>query len=137
MPKKPLVNQPTEKSVTDFIEAVKNKTRKSDAKILLQLFKEVTGKKPVMWGKSIIAYGRYNYQRKNGETHEWFNAGFSPGSKHMSIYLMYDINEEQDLLNKLGPHSTGRGCLYIKKIEDINTDILKQLISKSDRWETT
>lgn len=129
-----LVNSITDKSVPDFIEAVENQKRKADAKALLALMNEITGKEPAIWGKSIIGYGRYKYQRKNGQEFEWFNVGFNPGKAHLTVYVMYDINEEVDLLQQLGPHKTGKGCLYIKRLEDVDLDALKQLIQKSTRW---
>ncbi len=133
--KKTLANVETNKSVYDYINAIPNKRRQSDAKEILKLIQEITGKIPKIWGISIIGFGKYKYQRKNGDEFEWFNVGFSPGKSHLTIYLMYDINEEQELLSQLGPHKTGKGCLYIKKIEDINFEVLKQIIAKSDRWQ--
>ena len=88
--KKKLVNSETNKSVAEFIEAVPNQKRKADAKVLLEIMKEVTGKEPKIWGKSIIGFGKYSYQRKNGDEFEWFNVGLSPGSAHLSVYLMFD-----------------------------------------------
>jgi len=129
-----LVNTETDKDVNEFIESVKNNRRKEDAKVLLKLFNEVTDLEPKVWGMNIIAYGKYKYKRKNGEEFEWFNTGFSPGSKHMSVYLMFDIAKEQELLSRLGPHSHGRGCLYIKKVEDIDLEVLKELVTKSKSW---
>ncbi len=133
MKKKTLVNTETDKDVKAFIESVKNKKRKEDSKILLELIKKITKKEPKIWGQRIIGFGKYSYQRKNGEEYEWFNVGFSPGSKHLSVYVMFDL-EQEPLLEKLGPHTHGRGCLYIKKLEDIDIKILEQLILKSDRW---
>ena len=133
--KKTLVNTETNKSVDDFIEAIPNKIRKADSKTLLLLIKEITGKEPKIWGVSIIGFGKYKYKRKNGQEFEWFNVGFSPGKAHLTIYVMYDINEEKKLLDQLGPHKTGKGCLYIKKLEQINIKVLKTIIAKSDRWE--
>ena len=133
---KKLVNSETNKSVTDFIESVSHKIRKADSKILLSIFKDITNKEPKIWGKSIIAFGKYTYQRKNGDEFEWFNTGFSPGKSHLSIYVMYDIKEEVELLSKLGKHKTGRGCLYINKLADIDIEILKKIIEKSDRWQS-
>ena len=133
--KKTLVNTETDRDVDEFIEAVKNNRRKADAKQLLQMMKDITGKEPKIWGTGIIGFGKYKYQRKNGDEFEWFNVGFSPASAHTSVYLMYDINEEQKLLEKLGPHKTAKGCLYIKKLEDVDLKILGQMIEKSDRWQ--
>jgi len=133
--KKKLVNQETDKSVDDFIESITNKTHKSDSKELLKIIEKITGVAPKIWGVSIIGFGKYSYQRKNGDEYEWFNVGFSPGKSHLSVYVMYDINEEQELLNQLGKHRTGKGCLYIKKLADIDLKILKKLIKKSNKWK--
>lgn len=135
MAKKSLVNAETDKDVYAFVEAVPNGKRKADAKVLLDVFHEITGKEPKIWGTSIIGYGKYTYQRKNGDEFEWFNTGFSPTKAHTSIYMTYDINTETALLSKLGKHKTGRGCLYIKSLADVDMDILKQLIKKSDQWK--
>ncbi len=133
--KKKLVNSETEKSVPAFIDSVDNPVRQADARVLLDVFKEVTGKEPKIWGQKIIGYGKYSYQRKNGDEFEWFNTGFSPGKANMTVYVMYDINSEQELLKQLGPHKTGKGCLYIKKLEQVDMDILKKIIAKSDKWQ--
>jgi hypothetical protein len=131
MAKKHLVNAETDRDVDEFIESVKNAVRREDAKTIKTIISDITGNVPKIWGQSIIAYGKYKYQRKNGEEYEWFNVGFSPGSKHLTVYLMFDIEKEEQLLNKLGPHSHGRGCLYIKRLSDIDMDTLKKLITKS------
>ena len=129
-----LVNAETNKNVDEFIEAVSNKKRKEDAKRLLAFMKEITGKEPKIWGVSIIGFGKYKYQRKNGQEFEWFNVGFSPAKAHLSVYVMYDLQQEE-LLKKLGDYKVGKGCLYIKKLEDVDIDVLKEMIAKSDRWE--
>ncbi|MEM6725103.1 MAG: DUF1801 domain-containing protein, partial [Bacteroidota bacterium] len=96
--KKQLVNTETDKDVHAFIENITPKRRKEDAKVLLDLLKKITGKEPKIWGVSIIGFGKYTYQRKNGDEYEWFNVGFSPGKSRLSVYLMFDINEEVELL---------------------------------------
>ena len=98
--KKTLVNSETDKDVNEFIENIKNNVRKQDAKLLLSIMKELTGLEPKIWGVSIIGFGKYIYQRKNGEEYEWFNVGFSPGEAHLSVYVMYDLEEEQQLLDE-------------------------------------
>ena len=133
--KKKLVNSETNKNVNEFIEAVQNKKRKADAKVLLEVMKEVTGKEPKIWGTSIVGFGKYSYQRKNGDEFEWFNVGLSPGKAHLTVYVMYDIGQETELKEKLGKHSNGKGCLYIKKLEDIDMKVLKKMIKKSDKWK--
>ena len=132
--KKQLKNTETDQNVLEFISKVDNKVRQQDAMTLLNLMTELTGIEPKIWGVNIVGYGKYKYQRKNGDEFEWFNVGFSPGKKHLSIYVMYDINSIPELLEKLGPHSKGKGCLYIKRLEQINLDVLKEIILKSDRW---
>ena len=132
--RKTLANVETDRDVNEFIEAISNKTRKADSKALVEMLTSLTGKEPKIWGVSIVGFGKYSYQRKNGEEYEWFNVGFSPGKAHMTVYVMYDINEEQDLLKELGNHRTGKGCLYIKKLSDINLEALKKILAKSDRW---
>jgi len=134
MAKKTLVNSQTNKNVYDFIEGIENIKRKEDSKILLDLMKTLTKKEPKIWGKSIIGFGKYSYQRINGDEFEWFNVGFSPSKQHLSVYCMFDLEKEK-LLQNLGTFKNGRGCLYIKKLEDVNLEILKQLIIKSDRWK--
>ncbi|MDN5202794.1 DUF1801 domain-containing protein [Fulvivirgaceae bacterium BMA10] len=131
---KTLVNTETNKSVPDFMDAIANKRRQADSRELLQIIQKITGKEPKIWGVGILGFGKYKYQRKNGDEYEWFNVGFSPGKAHLTVYVMYDINEEQELLQQLGPHKTGKGCLYIKRLEDVDTDVLKKIIAKSDRW---
>lgn len=106
-----LTNAETDKNVQEFIKTINDEQQREDAKLLLDVFQELTNTEPKIWGSSIIGYGKYRYQRKNGDEYEWFNTGFAPRSKKISIYLMFDIAEEHDLLSKLGPHSHGRGCL--------------------------
>ena len=133
--KKKLANVETDKSVPDFITAITNKKRQADSQVLLETIQEITGKEPKIWGVSIVGFGKYTYQRKNGDELEWFNVGFSPAKAHLTLYVMYDINEEGELLNQLGNYRTGKGCLYIKSLADIDMDVLKKLIAKSDRWQ--
>ena len=133
MAKKTLANAETDQDVHKFLDAVTPKQRKEDGKTLVELMEQITGKPPKIWGKSIVAFGKYTYQRKNGEEYEWFNVGFSPGKSRLSLYFMFDLTEEP-LLDQLGPHDKGKGCLYLKNLDQVNMDILKEMIRKSDRW---
>lgn len=132
--KKTLVNAESSRSVEEFIAGVQNSKRKADSEVVLALMKELTAKEPKMWGKSIVGFGRYSYQRKNGDEFEWFNVGFSPAKAHLSLYFMYDLTNEP-LLEKLGKHSKGKGCLYVKNLADVDMSVLKEMILKSDKWE--
>ncbi|MBX2828558.1 MAG: DUF1801 domain-containing protein [Flavobacteriaceae bacterium] len=133
---KTLANSETDKSVQDFIAAVANKRRQEDSRKLLSIMTEITGKEPKIWGVSIVGFGKYKYQRKNGDEYEWFNVGFSPAKAHLSVYLMFDLEQEKELLGELGPHKHGRGCLYIKKLDEVNENVLRKLITKSNRWNS-
>ena len=135
MAKKKLVNSETDRDVDEFIAEVTPQYRQEDSKVLIEIMEDITGHPPKIWGVSIVGFGKYSYQRKNGDEYEWFNVGFSPGKSRLSIYLMYDINEEKELLAQLGKHSTGKGCLYLKKLADIDLEVLKEMIRKSNRWE--
>ncbi len=132
--RKKLVNTETNANVLEFLNQVENTQRREDALKLLDLMKEITGKEPKLWGKNIIGFGKYSYQRKNGDEFEWFNVGFSPGKTNLTVYVMYDINQEQHWLKQLGRHKTGKGCLYLKKLEEVNIEVLSKIIAKSDKW---
>lgn len=128
---KKLVNSVTDKNVSEFINEIDNNERKSDCKLLLKIMKTVTGKSPRIWGRNIVGFGKYTYKRKDGNEFEWFHVGFSPAKNHLSVYLMYDVNEHKELLSKLGKHKTGKGCLYLKRLHDADINILKKLILQS------
>ncbi|MBT8232658.1 MAG: DUF1801 domain-containing protein [Bacteroidia bacterium] len=132
---KKLVNVETDRDVNEFIEAIPNKKRKADSKIMIDLIKRVKDLEPKIWGVSIVGFGKYKYQRKNGDEYDWFNVGFSPGRAHITVYVMYDINDEPQLLKELGEHKTGKGCLYIKSLENVNLNVLEKIVAKSERWE--
>lgn len=135
MAKKTLVNKESDDSVLDNIENVENPIRKEDSKTLLELFKKVTRQEPKLWGGRMIGFGKFSYKRKNGDEFEWFNTGFAPNKANMTVYVIYDINKEGELLEQLGPHKTGKGCLYVKKLDDINLDALEKLIAKTGDWD--
>ena len=134
MANKTLVNIETDRDVNEFIEAISNKRRKADSKELLRIIQEITGIEPKIWGVSIVGFGKYSYQRKNGDEYEWFHVGFSPAKSHLTLYVMYDLSQEEELLTQLGPYRKGRGCLYIKKLEEVNLSALRKLIAKSNKW---
>ena len=133
-----LVNKETDKNVSEFIESIPNGSKKEDSKVLLNVMKEVTGYEPKIWGDNfIIGFGKYTYRRKGKkEEFEWFNVGFAPRKNKLSIYLTFDINQESELIQKLGKCKWGKGCLYINKLADIDINVLKQLIEKSkdNQW---
>lgn len=122
---------PTDASVDDFIAAVEDETRRNDAITLRALMEEVTGEPAVMWGDSIIGFGDFMVSYSSKRKVQWVGAGFSPRKRAMSIYLSMNLNLKGDLLANLGPHTTGVGCLYIKRLADVDLDVLRGLVSLS------
>lgn len=131
---KTLANTETDRNVDEFIAAIPNKIRRADSQQLIGIIKELTGKEPKVWGVNIVGFGKYSYKRKNGQEYEWFHVGFSPAKNHLTVYVMFDLSKAEELLDQLGDHRKGKGCLYIKRLDSINIEILKKLIAKSDRW---
>lgn len=105
--------------------------QKSDSLALLELLKSITGLPPQLWGGAIVGFGSYDYQQKGGVKGSWFLTGFAPRKQNISIYIMTGFSHYEDLLKKLGPHKTGMGCLYIKKLSDIDQTVLKEMIEAS------
>lgn len=120
--------QATAASVQDFLEAVEHPTRRADALALDQIFREVTGFKPLMWGPSIIGYGQYHYIYETGRQGDFLATGFSPRKANLSIYIMPGYGNFSEIMARLGKHKTGRSCLYVNKLADIDLDVLEELI---------
>lgn len=121
----------TTKSVPDFLNAIEDPIRREDCLTLAAIMEELTASKPKMWGDSIVGFGDYRYKYASGREGDWFLAGFSPRKQALSLYVMGYLEYYSDILEGLGKHSHGKGCLYIKKLEDIDLDVLKTLISES------
>lgn len=118
--------------VDAFLQSVENERRRDDALEMRDLMADITGEQPQMWGDAIVGYGPYLYTpASGGQAHEWFKTGFSPRKAALTLYLMDGFDGYQDLLARLGPHSTGRSCLYVKDLNKIDRDVLTELISRS------
>ena len=126
-----LKTQVNEASVEAFLETVKDEEVRKDSFEIIQMMKQITKAEPKMWGASIVGFGSYHYKGKSGREGEWMLTGFSPRKPNISLYLMAGFDSEKDLLEKLGKHKTSMGCLYIKRLDDIDKKILKQLITNS------
>ena len=126
-----LKTKPNDQSVEGFLNKVPDEKKRQDSFAILELMKQVTGDEPIMWGDSIVGFGTYKYKYASGRKGEWPITGFSPRKQNLTLYIMSGFDEYDNLLNKLGKHSTGKSCLYIKKMEDIDQDVLRELISKS------
>ena len=121
----------TDDSVIEFIEQVGSPKKREDAYRLLDLFTEATGYEAKMWGPSIIGFGAYHYVYKTGHEGDAPLAGFSPRKAKISLYFAPDDTEREALLAKFGKYTSGKACVYINKVDDIDTDILKELIRQS------
>ncbi|MCY3714602.1 MAG: DUF1801 domain-containing protein [Gemmatimonadetes bacterium] len=126
-----LKTRPTDASVEAFIDAVDHPRRREDARTLLKLMHRVTGEDPVMWGPSIVGYGRYHYRYASGQEADWPVVGFSPRKQNLSIYIMTGFEKSVELLSRLGKHKTGKSCLYINKLADVDLDVLEILVRAS------
>lgn len=123
--------KPTRVSVTAFINAVENETRRRDAKTVLAMMKKVTGEKPKMWGPSIIGFGEYHYKYESGREGDMLLVGFSPRKANMVLYVLGSIAENDPLRKKLGKYKNGRSCLYVNKLDDVDLKVLEKLVEKS------
>ena len=123
--------RPSDASVEAFIEAVEHPRRREDARILLELMRRVTGEEPVMWGPSIVGFGRYRYRYASGQEGDWPIAGFSPRKQNLSIYIMTGFEASDALLSRLGKHKTGKSCLYVNKLADVDLEVLETLVRAS------
>lgn len=126
-----LKTKENDNSVLDFINQVEHPKKREDALRLLDIFSETTGYKGVMWGPSIIGFGRYHYKYATGHEGDAPLVGFSPRKAKISLYLApYDPNRDE-ILEAFGKHTKGKGCVYINKLDDVDVDILKKLITQS------
>ena len=122
--------QPTGASVDAFIDALEHPQRRDDARVLLDVFKRVTGEQPVMWGDSMIGFGTYYYKsERSTQEGDWFITGFSPRKTALSLYVLTGFSDQSELLDALGPHKKGVGCLYLKNLADVDTKVLERLIA--------
>lgn len=126
-----LKTKPTDNNVPAFIDKIENDKKRADSQKILELMQEVTGEEPVMWGDSIIGFGSYHYKYASGREGDWFLTGFSPRKQNLTLYIMSGFERYDALLARLGKHTTGKSCLYIKKIEDIDLHVLRELVKLS------
>jgi len=126
-----LKTQRNEASVQDFLQGVADERKRADSLQLLQLMQKATGEAPAMWGDSIVGFGSYHYTYASGREGDWFLAGFSPRARDLTLYIMAGFDGFEALLPRLGKHRTGKSCLYIKRLEDVDTGVLRELVARS------
>jgi hypothetical protein len=122
--------KPTEQTVTSFLENVPDEKVRKDCFDLVKLMEKATGFPPVMWGPAIVGFGQYHYKYESGHEGDSCLAGFSPRKQNISLYVM-GFDKRPALLDKLGKHKAGKGCLYVKRLSDIDQQVLEQLVKES------
>jgi hypothetical protein len=126
-----LKTKENDQSVNEFINSLTDEKQRNDSEMLIKIMSELSSSPPKMWGDSIIGFGQYRYKYASGREGDWFLVGFSPRKANISLYIISYLENFNELMMQLGKYKTGKSCIYIKKIEDINLDILKELISIS------
>jgi hypothetical protein len=120
----------TTSSVEDFIERIPDEQKREDSHVILKMMQKATKEEPRMWGSSMIGFGILRYKSPaTGREVDWFKIGFSPRKANFSLHLVLDINKHAEILSKLGKHKTGKGCLYINKLSDIDIKVLEKMIA--------
>jgi len=126
--------QPTSQSVSDFLKTVVDKKMREECRVVAKMMREATGKRARMWGTSIVGFGSYDYKYASGREGSWPIVGFSPRSKNLAIYIMPGFSNFDKLMGRLGKYKTGKSCLYIKSLDDVDQKKLKALIDGSVKF---
>jgi hypothetical protein len=126
-----LKTKPTDASVSDYLNAIENEQVRQDCWAIIDLMQEATKAKAEMWGSSIVGFGRYHYVYASGREGDWMVISFSPRKQNITLYIMGGFENYEKLLTSLGKFSRGKGCIYIKRLSDINLPTLKELIQES------
>jgi hypothetical protein len=126
-----LKTKKTAASVSEFIESISDEERRKDCRRLVALMKKATKADPKMWGTNVVGFGDYHYKYESGRENDWFVAGFSPRKQNLTLYFMTGTERYKDILHRLGKHKTGKGCLYIKNLTEVDQDVLAELIKTS------
>ncbi len=123
--------KPTDADVTAFLESVEPAKRREDGLAMLEIMRELTGEPGELWGHGMVGFGRYHYRYESGREGDWYVTGFAPRKGNLTVYIMDGFPRHAELMKKLGKYKTGKSCLYINKLEDVDLDVLKDLIQES------
>ncbi len=126
-----LKTKPNDGDPNAFIASIEDLKKRNDAHELLEMMKKISGCQPKMWGDSIIGFGSYHYKYDSGREGDWFISGFSPRKQYLSIYIMSGFDRYNELLSRLGKYKTAKSCLYIKRLDDVDREVLYNLIQAS------
>lgn len=119
----------TTASVAEFLASVPDEQRRADATAVCDLMREVTGAEPAMWGTSIVGFGSYHYRYATGREGDWPAIGLSPRKQNLTIYISEGFDNYGELLSRLGKHTTSKSCLYIRRLSDVDLDVLRELVA--------
>src|SRR5215467_1845941 len=129
-----LKTEKTNLSVKDFLNTVKEDQKRGDSFAILEIMQKATGDKPKMWGSAIIGFGDVTLKYENGRELDWFRIGFSPRKQNFALYGLLSSDVKREMLKTLGKHSTGKGCLYINKLKDIDVEVLERILVHANKW---
>ena len=122
---------PNDQSVDAFLAAIEDARKRADCMTLRALMQEVTGEPAQMWGDAIVGFGSYHYKYASGREGDWFLTGFAPRKQALTVYIMAGFDDYDALMARLGKHTTGKSCLYIKRLDDVDLDVLRELVRRS------
>ena len=125
--------KPTDRQVSSYLQGIEDPFRREDCREVAALMEEITGETPVMWDESLVGFGKYRYKYASGREGEWFKTGFSSRKQSLTIYIAGYLENHNDIMKRLGKFKTGKGCLYIKRLTDVEKPVLKELIETSIR----
>lgn len=126
-----LKTRPTGAAVGEFIDTVDDPTRREDTRTACRMMAEITGQPPEMWGPAIIGFGSYRYTYDSGRSGEWMRIGLSPRKQNLTLYIVDGFDAYESIRSRLGKHSVGKSCLYVKRLADIDMDALRELVAAS------
>jgi hypothetical protein len=126
-----LKTKPNEGDVEAFLSSISNERRRREAYVLRDMMQDATGSEPLMYGSSIVGFGSSKIHYADGRTEDWFAVGFSPRSGKFSLYVLDEAEKHQDVLSRLGKHKTGKACLWVNKLDDIDLDVLREIIDRA------
>ena len=126
-----LKTKPTKTSVTAFLSAIPDPLRRKDARAVAALLRKATGEPPAMWGTTIVGYGQRRLRYASGRELDWMLVGFAPRAGRITLYLSFDLAKHAKLLGRLGKHTRGKGCLHLRRLEDIDPTVLEELVRRA------
>ena len=129
-----LKTTPTEASVDAYIDAVEDAQKREDCRAVAAMMADVTGAPARMWGSSIVGFGSYHYRYASGREGDFMETGFAARKRELTLYVVAGFSEYGDLLAKLGKHKTGKSCLYVKRLADVDEDVLREMVERSVAW---